>query len=182
MGWLVPGLHAQAHQWQTSTEYVKAHINPPQFDAESRLLQIAHAVGCAPAFEIEAPMTIRLRLYTPLLSWLAKSTPGEIQAMAHRVLDQVRTLHQAGVCHRDLKATDIVVDGDQPLLIDFELGTEVNPFGPCYDLLGPQLSGVPLPPIHDYLGLREGVWWDTQTEHVRPLWRDLGRLADADSG
>jgi serine/threonine protein kinase len=123
-------------------------------------------------------MTIRLRLHVPLRDWLGKSTSNETKVMARHVLRQVQELHRAGVCHRDLKADDIVVDGDQPLLIDFELGTEVDPTGPCYDLLGPQASGILLPPIHDYVGLRDGVWWDTPTTLVRPLWHDLGRLVE----
>ena len=64
----------------------------------------------------------------------------ETRAMAGRVLRQVQELHRAGICHRDLKADEIVVDGEQPLLIDFELGTEVDPTGPCYDVLGPKLA------------------------------------------
>jgi serine/threonine protein kinase len=99
--------------------------------------------------------------------------------MARRVLDQVRKLHQAGICHRDLKASDIVLHGDVPLLVDFDLGTEVIPDEPCFELLGPA-SGIPLPTVHRVVGLIDGVWWESLTPYVRPLWQDLGRLRDVD--
>jgi hypothetical protein len=34
-------------KWQTDTEFIKAHINPTQFEIEAHLLDIAHEAGCA---------------------------------------------------------------------------------------------------------------------------------------
>jgi hypothetical protein len=38
--------------------------------------------------------------------------------------------------------------------------------------------------VHEVVGLHDGVWWDTPTTHVRPLWHILGRLSEVegDSG
>jgi predicted Ser/Thr protein kinase len=165
----------RSEQSQTATEFIKRHVNPPQFDTETRLLRIAHGVGCAPAFVVEPPLTIRLPLLRTFTDWLDSANAEQKLLIARRVLAQLRLLHQAGVCHRDLKAGDIVMEGDKPLFIDFELGTAVDPGSPCYDLLGPS-CGVPLPPIHAAIGLTEGVWWDST--YPTTLWHYLGHVAD----
>ena len=178
--WIVPGLHGVSAKDQTATEYIKKHIHRPQFELEARLLRIAHSAGCAPEFTTEPPMTIRTRLHDRLLERLGRGSASDTRTAASRVLSQLHRLHAAGVCHRDLKPEDIVMDGDTPLFIDFDLGAEVDPNGPCYDLIGAEASGIPLPPIHACIGLREGVWWDTPTTRVRPLWHVLGRLPDVE--
>ncbi len=160
---------------QSATQFIKRHLNPVQFDTETRLLRIAHAAGCAPALTIEPPMTIRLPLLRTFTDWLGSASAEQKLIVTRRVLDQVRLLHRAGVCHRDLKASDIVMEGDKPLFIDFELGIEVDPDRPCYDVLGPS-SGVPLPPIHAAIGLTEGVWWDST--YPTTLWHYFGHVAD----
>jgi tRNA A-37 threonylcarbamoyl transferase component Bud32 len=173
--WMVEGLHAVPRTRPSNGEFIKEHMNPVQFKTESELLAIARAAGCAPEFEIEPPMTIRLRRHVTLTEWV-QTDRADLKAMGLLVLEQIHKLHAAGVCHRDLKLSEIVVDGDRPLLIDFDLSTEASPEQPCYDLLGPA-SGVPLPPIHACVGITQGVWWDTAAPQIgNPLWRLFGPL------
>lgn len=173
--WLVPGVHAVSSKRETSTEYIKEHINPAQFEVESRLLAIAHRAGCAPHFEVQPPATIRLRLHHRLTDWLNGANETDIEAMKIRLLEQIRILHGAGVCHRDLKVQDIVLDGDRPLFVDFELAAGVDPTMPCYDLMGPA-SGISAPFVHQIIGLRDGVWWDTPNTLVSPLSAIFGQM------
>lgn len=99
-------------------------------------------------------------------------------------INKLKTLHRVGICHRDLKAPDIVLNGEEPLLIDFELGTVSDPSGPCYDLLGPKASGIALPEVHAVIArlympqLINGVWWDSP---AGGLWTDLGHLPEVDT-
>src|SRR5207237_3334727 len=123
-----------------------------RFEVESRLLAIAEAAGCAPKFTIAPPLTIRLELHERLTDRLTAARSGDKHGMAERLVQTIKRLRAAGVCHRDVKVTDVVVDRGQPLLIDFELGTEVDPGGPCYDLVGPGGSGIPIPPVDHAIG------------------------------
>jgi serine/threonine protein kinase len=182
--WQVPGVHARPHKWETDSDFVKQHLNRKQFEIEVQLLDIAHKAGCAPSFTVEEPMTIRLRKHARLPDWLAVSTPAMRRAMAGRVIRQLKALHRVGICHRDLKAPDIVLNGEEPLLVDFELGTVSDPSGPCYDLLGPKASGIALPEVHAVIArlympqLINGVWWDSP---AGGLWTDLGHLPEVDT-
>ena len=178
--WMVPGVHAVPVHQQTATEFIKIHPNPKQFEIEARLLGIANAAGCAPDFKAEPPNTLRLRLHETLDNWLGRAGAGERRAMARLVLDQARRLHAAGVCTRDLKPDDVVVADGCPLIVDYDLGTVVDANGACYDLVGPA-SGIPLPAVHKTIGLIEGVWWDSPTHGVRPMWRVLGRVSETDA-
>jgi hypothetical protein len=174
--WQVRGIHGRPHKWETATEFVKQHINPPQYAIESQLLAIARNAGCAPDFTIEpATMAIRLRKHERLPDWLANATAIEKAFMRRRVLDQIRRLHRAGVCHRDLKAPDIVLDRGTPLLIDFELGSKVDPDGGCFDLRGPWVSGIPAPKVHAFFGWHDGVWWGSP---IGGLHTDFGPLTE----
>lgn len=168
----MPGVHAIPTKFETPDEFIKEHLNRAQFEVESELLEISQAAGCSPEFAVEAPMTIRLRKHPTLASWIAKSSFESQKEMARDVLAQIRGLHKAGVCHRDIKVDDIVLDGDRPLLIDLELGTKVDPNGQCYDLLGPA-SGVSLPLAHGVAGLVVGVWWDSPALGLVRTWPGL---------
>ena len=81
--------------------------------------------------------------------------------MRPKVVELIKTMHQLGVCHRDLHAGNVVVGPeDRPLAIDVEWAIEVDPAWPCYDLEGPS-SLIPTLPEHVAAGgsLAEGVWW-----------------------
>jgi hypothetical protein len=161
----------------TETEVWKRHSNAEQFEVEVRLLGLAHAGGCAPEFSTEGT-TIRFQRLARLEDRLSSLSDPEKAAIAVEVFRCVRRLHATGVCHRDLKLGEVLLGKNgEVLFVDFELGAEVDGNGPCYDLLGPA-SGVPVPVIHLQIGLLDGVWWDSPTPMVRPLWQDLGHLVD----
>jgi serine/threonine protein kinase len=178
--WLVSGLHAIPSKFESDDEYIKEHLNQPQFDVEAKLLKIACEAGCAPLSVTEAPRTLLLRKHETLASWVGKASADQQIRMAKRVLSQIRKLHSAGVCHRDIKLSDIVLDGETPLFVDFELGTLVEPTEKCYDLYGPA-GGVPLPEVHKVVLLLDGVWWDSPTLGLRRTWPGLPswRVLDA---
>lgn len=158
--WHQPGVHAVPQTRLDGEYYVKAHGNPHQFEREVSLRRIACAAGCAPDFTVEDPRSLRTRKLVQLGEWLEQASEPQRRAMALAILQQLAALHTAGVCHRDLKVGDVVLDDGRPLFIDFDLSTEVDPAQTCYDLYGPA-SGVPVPPIHLHFGLAEGVWWDS---------------------
>ncbi len=100
--------------------------------------------------------------------------------MGLKVLSRVRELHSHGVCHRDLHVGNIVVRQGQPLFVDMEFAAASDPAEPCYDLVGPEPSGVPVPRRH-----REqpnanlhGVWWDAENCEVETLGCAFGPLQD----
>lgn len=95
----------------------------------------------------------------PFLPWWRRATNDQIATMRCLVLQLVKKMHNLGICHRDLDAGNLVLRGHEPLVIDVELGCEVDPTGPCFDLRGPA-SGVPVADQHIAVGLEEGIWWD----------------------
>ena len=170
--WLVAHLHAIPTKRESDDEYIKERLNQSQFEVEAELLQLALEAGCAPTFVSEQPRTVVLRKHETLATWIANASVAEQIQMAARVLSQIHALHRAGVCHRDIKLSDVVLHGKVPLFVDFELGTLADPAKPCYDLLGPA-SGVPLPPVHEAVGLLDGVWWDSPALGLRRTWPGL---------
>ena len=124
-------------------------------------------------------LTIRMPRLTPLGEWLQRASPTQKKALARSLLDCVQRLHSLGICHRDLHVGNVVVEGDRPFLVDFELALRTPAAGSCYDLMGPA-SGVRVPFRHEFLEIAEGVWWDTPTTspRVRAIWRDLGGLEE----
>jgi hypothetical protein len=74
---------------------------------------------------------------------------------------------------------NFLLRGDDPLLIDPKYAIASNPARPCYDLEGPERSGIPVPSQH--LGQdnrnRLGVWWDAALPHEQTLARYFGRVA-----
>ncbi len=173
-------LHAVPTKLETETEFIKEHINQRQFDVESKLLRIAEEARCAPEVSTEPPRTIVLRKHETLANWIQTASRAERDQMARQVLSQIRTLHAAGICHRDMKLSDIVVDGDVPLFVDFELGTDVDPKRRCYDLYGPSRD-VALPEVHQAIRLLEGVWWDSATLGLRRTWPGLPNWREIDA-
>jgi serine/threonine protein kinase len=111
----------------------------------------------------EEPTTMWVRVVAldPLAEWLEQNGSAEARAeMRDRIRVQLRALHRAGVCHRDVHLHNVVVDeAGVPRFIDFELAARVDPRSGCFDLEGPA-SGVPVPAEHADGGLKTGVWWN----------------------
>ena len=135
------------------------------YACERRFLERLQGTGLVPELqsveeEGERRAGIRLEFHLPLVMWMSDH-PGGASAIKAAIDDQLRRLHEHGVCHRDVHEDNLVVDrADTPLFIDFELAVDVSPSGPCYDRLG-AASGVPVPPAHTRVGLCAGVWWDS---------------------
>jgi hypothetical protein len=96
--------------------------------------------------------------------------------MGNRLLGLLERVHSLGICHRDTHARNFVLDGDQPLIIDPKYAFESDPQQPCYDVHGPDASGVPVPDQHLAQGNdnRFGVWWDAPCPHEDVLGRRFG--------
>lgn len=87
-------------------------------------------------------------------------------------------MHRLGVCHRDLHLANIIVDADaRALIVDPDFAVDSDQGAPCYDLYGPEASGVPVPAEHaGYWANRGGVWRDCAAE-VPVLASAFGLLA-----
>jgi len=97
---------------------------------------------------------------------VARRSTGQLAEMRLRVVALIRSIHRLGVCHRDLHARNLVLDGGHPLVIDLELACEVDPEGPCYDTHGP-CEAIPVPEQHRAVGGEygvHGVWWDSPAD------------------
>lgn len=146
------------------------------FEQERKFLERLQGSALVPdivSIDVDAA-SITMVHHMPLLTCLALVAPSSRAQMRDAVAAQVRALHTVGVCHRDIHLLNIVVS-DRPLFVDFELAVEVDAVHACYDEFGPSAQ-IPLPGAHANAGLVEGVWWDTPSELVPPLWRAFGRL------
>jgi serine/threonine protein kinase len=46
--------------------------------------------------------------------------------IAQQLLKAITHIHARGICHRDLKPDNIIIDGDQVTLIDFNVAVDVK--------------------------------------------------------
>jgi hypothetical protein len=137
-------------------------------------------LGLAPAIVSATGEKLTARWHQPLPCWRADHSPEEWREMGLRVLARVEELHAHSICHRDLHVGNIVVRAGVPLFIDTEFAIATDPAEPCYDLLGPERSRVPVPERHavQQNANQHGVWWDANNHEVETLGRAFGRLAD----
>jgi Phosphotransferase enzyme family len=135
-------------------------------------------LGLAPEIVAVTPEKLTTRLCLPLKDWLqSERSASERLEMGGRLYRRLEELHKHGMCHRDMHAGNVVLLEGIPLLIDPALATESDPLRPCYDLYGPELSGVAVPADHyGYLPNRGGVWWDCGAE-VPALKDAIGSLS-----
>lgn len=119
--------------------------------------------GLAPKTTSDAYPSIEMERGMPLSEWLKSATTDDRAIMRARLIALVRGVHAAGVCHRDLHVSNIILVKDgKPLVIDPEHALEVDPRGPCFDICGPK-SRVPVAPDHVAQPgpiSTTGVWWD----------------------
>lgn len=139
------------------------------------------AHGLAPEIITVTPNEIITREYPTLCDWLGiEHSRDERVEMGRRLCLRIEQLHSYGICHRDLHTANVVLRGNEvPLFIDPAFAIDSNPDMPCYDLEGPERSGVPVPPEHATQpnDNRFGVWWDS-TGPVPTLNGAFGPLAD----
>jgi hypothetical protein len=134
--------------------------------------------GLAPEVLDVTDDSIATRKYPTLTAWLhATPSSQELAAMGRRLYERLEEMHQHGICHRDVHDGNVVLRDGEPLFIDFAFAFDSDLRRPCYDLEGPERSGVPVPTAHltqddDH---RHGVWWDapvgfrTLAHHFGPL-------------
>jgi serine/threonine protein kinase len=130
--------------------------------------QLLADAGLAPKIIRVTEREIEAVKHTTLVDWLsAKPSEDEYEVMKNALFRLLRAAHATGICHRDVHIRNIVVGDDgRPLLIDPALAApSVNAH--CYDLEGPELSGVPVPDEH----VRQrgdnacGVWWGSPVKY-----------------
>lgn len=113
----------------------------PVWVRERRAYRLLAGLDVTPTVLETSPRLIVTTLHAPLTTWLHNEgegrTPDERQRLATDLRSAIAVVHARGICHRDLHAENVVVDGSRPLLVDFELALfGVDPMGPCYDLVG----------------------------------------------
>ena len=101
---------------------------------------------------------------------------------AHQLAELLHQLQALGIAHRDVHPANIVEGPHGPLLIDWETAITAAPGARSYDLHGPELSGVPVPDIHQTIRSRNSpngyaMWWGSP--HRAPIRNQWGiDLAD----
>ncbi len=133
------------------------------------------AIGIVPEIFELSDAGMKSKLCGPFSDWWREATAMDIDLMYPKVVSIIRTLHEHGICHRDLHDCNLVLDEElYPLMIDFELACDVDTHVRCYDVYGPSKS-VSIPPKHLEIGraFGNGVWWGC--EDIDP-YVPLGRV------
>jgi hypothetical protein len=137
-------------------------------------------LGFAPEILDSTGGTLITRKHLTLVEWLWRGpTETEMKEMRRRLLAFLKKVHrQAGICHRDTHIRNFVLKADRPLLIDPTLAIESDRARACYDLVGPEPSGVAIPPEHACQGNNNclGVWWDAPEPFEQTLGSFFGPL------
>lgn len=130
-------------------------------------------LGLAPRIICVQDMMITTVYHPTLRDWIDQDQPeDDVLVMAKRIRDLLRRVHEeAGICYRDVHIDNIVLYDGQPLLIGPKWAApSVN--DRCYDLEGPDPSGVELPEPHKGK-THNGVWWGS-SEKTRSLLSAFG--------
>lgn len=122
-GGLVAKLVRRSYAW-TGAEQTRAF-------AELRLLAWMHGQGLAVPRPLAAVYWRRGLVYQaailieriPNVRTLAQELPGATELIARQTAKALHAMHQAGVWHADLNAHNILLDGEQAWVIDFDRGT-----------------------------------------------------------
>jgi tRNA A-37 threonylcarbamoyl transferase component Bud32 len=106
--------------------------------------------GLAPEIIRTTTTHLTTKTHTTLTEWLhGQTAEHEMKLMGQRLVDRITELHTLGVCHRDLHDGNVVLTDELvPLFIDPAFAIACDPRAPCYDLIGPDSSGVPVAPAH----------------------------------
>lgn len=154
--------------------------SPADWANALRYYQKLSELGLAPEVLVSDHERIKSRWYQPLPCWRGKHSDAEWKDMGLKVLALVTELHHHGVCHRDLHVGNFVVRDGEPLLIDMEFAVAADPAGPCYDLMGPGPSDIPVPDRHAVQpnANQNGVWWDADNNEVETCGQAFGSVAE----
>ncbi len=124
----------------------------------------AAATGLAPEILAQDQGTVTYQHAGTTLKrwWELNEAPETREAMKSRLRERIEQLHEAGICHRDLRSENLLVDEEgQIRFVDFLLAERVDPAGSCYDLDGPS-ERIPVPEAHaQQPGHEGGVWCDS---------------------
>ena len=103
----------------------------------------------------------------------------------------VQQLHRLGICHGDLKPTNILVAQGQPVLIDFASagrnGTalaalEYRSFSPSFSLPALQQGKGRLDEVHDWYSFLLILNLVNKAAHLRPDWSDSAKATESVNG
>lgn len=136
-------------------------------------------LGLAPTIVAVSDSEISTESHNTLKDWLtAGCSETQRNQMALMLVARIEEMHAHGICHRDLHVENVVLRHGVPLFIDPALACDSDATNPCYDLVGPGPSGVPVPEAHACQpnDNRLGVWWDS-TGPVPTLGAEFGTLA-----
>lgn len=113
-------------------------------------------------FEVKPRVLIMERLLTV-------SDFGKDGISRESVYEMLLNISEAGVHHRDAHILNIAIDKtNNPKLLDWETAIEYkSPFS--YDLFGPDISGVPIPPIYQEYGFLP-EWWGAGLDFSLGKW------------
>ena len=110
-----------------------AEVSNPQEQARLRLrrealaLQKIHHEGVCSIVDMELDASIAF-IVTELIDGhnlkedVAINGPyvgGDLERLAHKLIDAVKAVHSAGIIHRDIKPTNIMISTTGPVLVDF---------------------------------------------------------------
>jgi hypothetical protein len=166
----VPGVHERD---------LATHSSPADFVYYYRLLAGWHL---APAVVEVTDEVLRTELHPTLRQWWEAGQSGtDLAAMRVLLRTRIDELHSHGICHRDLHIDNVVLRDGLPLFIDPDFAIASDPHAPCFDLYGPDASGVPAPHAHKAQGgaAAQGVWWHAPVLH-RTFGHTLGPIPQAE--
>lgn len=114
---------------------------------------------------------------TPLLEWCAENSQDDVLQLFIQICDAVEHAHRAGVLHRDIKPTNILVDRGSAWVLDFGLArigaeAEEGVIGTLPYLADECLTGAPASEASDVYSL--GVMLAEMLGCERPTPRSLG--------
>jgi hypothetical protein len=151
--------------------------------------QRLQASGLGPRIVAVTGGKVCLQKLERLPDWVdARSVDGRLpdeprRAMGLALIELLEKVHELGLCHRDTHIRNFVVRAGAPLLVDPKYAIESRGRS-CYDLKGPEESGVEIAREH----LRQanvnqhGVWWEDADPISESLTSTFGTLAELRRG